>query len=351
MINDIVQFSNFLKCLKEAHCLGNVILVGSWSEYLYQTFISDFTAEMATIDLDFLVPDLNKPEEKSKISEIAKQYGFEYSEKGDPAYSIFTGKDGFEVEFLSELKGDGINKNSFSNMGVKTQQLRHLNLLQDFTRFATFNHLTVRVPEPEAYCLQKMIINADRLGQGKFTSDQKKISNIIPYLNPSIVAIIYDSLTEKEKNRVNSYIKSYLDKQDIYEMFNIEKTNGFVASTTFDSGIQDVAFLMRATKRNEAKIYIANNESEIEKVLAESTRLRSQIAEKLEWLLASTDKKEEAKTYIYMKLSKQGIHSPENVIDGILDSIHRTEKEKSTDILKQDDDEPEPSDSTDEYDM
>lgn len=351
MINDIAQFSNFLKCLKEAHCLGNVILVGSWSEYLYQTFISDFTAEMATVDLDFLIPDLNQPEEKRSISEIAKHYGFEYSEKGEPAFSVFTGQDGFEVEFLSELKGDGINKNAFSNIGVKTQQLRHIHILQNYTRFVSFNKMIVRVPEPEAYCLQKMIINSERLEQGKITSDQKKIKNIIPYLNTSIVAIIYDSLTEKEKARVNIYIKAHLNKLDIYELFNIEREHGFTATPDFESGIHDIAALMRATKRNESKLSVAADDKELDKLLAESTKLRGQIAEKIEGLLASTDKKEEAKSYIYMKLSKQGIHSPENVIDGILDSFHSMEKEKSTDILKHDDDEPEPSDSTDEYDV
>lgn len=325
MINDIVQFSNFLKCLKEAHCLGNVILVGSWSEYLYQTFISEFTAEMATVDLDFLIPDLNQPEEKRSISEIAKHYGFEYSEKGEPAFSVFTGQDGFEVEFLSELKGDGINKKAFSNIGVKTQQLRHIHILQNFTRFVSFNKMTVRVPEPEAYCLQKMIINSDRLEQGKVTSDQKKIKNIIPYLNPSIVTIIYDALTEKEKARVNKYIKTHLNKLDIYELFNIEREHGFIATPDFESGIHDIAAMMRATKKNESKLSVALDDKEIDKLLAESTKLRGQISKAMNELLATTDDKEEAKTYIYIQLSKQGIHSPESVIDNIVESEQKKE--------------------------
>ncbi len=315
MINDIEQFSRFIKCLKEAQCLGSVILVGSWSEFLYETIISNFSAEMATVDLDFLIPDLHQPEEKKSISAIAKQYGFEYSEKGEPAYTIFIGQDGFEVEFLSEKRGDGLNQNVMSNIGVKTQQLRHVHLLQNFTRFVKFEHMTIRVPEPEAYCLQKMIINAERIVQGKTVSDQKKINNLVPHLNSSIVGIIYETLTENEKKQVNTYITKNFNKQDVYDLFNIETEKGFIATSEFNSCISDIAVIMRLIKRNDNALKQALDDKTMDKLLQEATKLHEQLADKLNNLMSSTDYKEDAKAYITMQLSKQGIHSPDDVID------------------------------------
>ena len=67
------------------------------------------------------------------------------------------------------------------------------------------------------------------------------------------------------------------------------------------------------------------DDKEIDKLLAESTKLRGQISKALNELLATTDDKEEAKTYIYIQLSKQGIHSPESVIDNIVESEQKKE--------------------------
>lgn len=319
MINDVDQFKNFLECLKEAKCLGNVILIGSWSEHLYESCIENFQANMATIDLDFLIPDLNQPEEKIRLSSIAEKYGFEYSEKGEPAYSVFTGKDGFEVEFISELRGDGIrDPKASSNLGVKTQPLRHVRLLKDFTDILSYRNVMVRVPMPEAYCLQKMIVNSDRLLSGKTVSDQKKIENIVPFLNAAKVSMIFDTLAQKEKDRVNAYVKAHYKKNDIYELFNIEQERGFVPTPELDSKINDLATYMRKVKQNDNKFLTITDDKSLEKLLKEQTDLRSRISKLLNESLTQTELKEDAKEYILMKLSKLGIHSPKEILGSLI---------------------------------
>ena len=56
-------FWKFIKLLHDNDLLQHVELIGSWCEYLYAQsgYLSDFTANLRTIDVDFLVKNLSRP--------------------------------------------------------------------------------------------------------------------------------------------------------------------------------------------------------------------------------------------------------------------------------------------------
>lgn len=48
------QFDEFLEVLREAKCIDNVLIIGSWAEYIYEQtdYLKDFHPPTGTRDLD-----------------------------------------------------------------------------------------------------------------------------------------------------------------------------------------------------------------------------------------------------------------------------------------------------------
>ena len=158
------DFLLFLDCLKAARCLNDVMIIGSWAEYVYQrsSLLDGFEPEMKTTDADILIRNLRRPPEPVNIVKIAKEKGFEYREDYQTGCSKLFKGDEFEVQFLINQRGDGNTKLPRTNIGVNAEQLTHLDVLKDFPIICVVNETAFIVPAPEAYILQKMIINHER---------------------------------------------------------------------------------------------------------------------------------------------------------------------------------------------
>lgn len=204
------EFFKFLKCLKDSNCLDSVIVIGSWAEYLYDKtgVLKDFEPAIQTIDVDFLIPNINKPRDKANLISTAKEAGFIYYEDSITATSRFIGEDNFEIEFLVNQVGDGSKKLPRTTIGVNAQQLTHLGLLKKYLLKVEVSGFNLFVPEPEAYVLHKMIINERRgIKAGK---DRQKIEYLYPFLEELRLKEIEETLTKKEKNMIKAYKEKYL---------------------------------------------------------------------------------------------------------------------------------------------
>ena len=199
------EFYRFLECLRDAGCLEHVVVIGSWAEYLYYKsgLLQGYVPAMQTIDVDFLISNLNRPRNKSELVSIARERGFLYEEERSTGVSRFIGMDNFEVEFLIQQRGSGAEPLPRTKIGVNAQQLTHLSILNKNQMTVRFERMPVQVPVPEAYVLQKMIVNEQR--GYKREKDIEKIRAIYPLLDTEEYRRIKNSLTKKEQKLVDTF--------------------------------------------------------------------------------------------------------------------------------------------------
>ncbi len=77
-----MYFTEMIDILHASNALNNVILVGSWAEYIYEkeNILKDFTSYAKTTDIDFLLNDDSKATKPQNIVAHAKERGFVYNE-------------------------------------------------------------------------------------------------------------------------------------------------------------------------------------------------------------------------------------------------------------------------------
>ena len=199
------EFLRFLKCLQEADCLDEIIIIGSWAEYLYDkcNVIENYEAKIQTIDLDVLIPEVNRNKQKLPLIEICKREGYIYDEDRITGASRLIGRENFEIEFLTPQVGDGTRKIPRTKLGVNAQQISHLSLLKKYTIKISFNGMKIRVPTPEAYVLQKMVVNEMRGIKAK--KDRLHIERIMPHLDDIKLNECKTNLTKKESTMFSRY--------------------------------------------------------------------------------------------------------------------------------------------------
>ena len=194
---DAKEFELFLDVLDEAGCLGDLIIIGSWAEYIYDKadMLHGFRAGFKTMDADFYIPQLNtKPVEG--LRSIASAHGFTMEPDYITGATKFVSKEHFEIEFLTAQNGDGKDQKVKSSIGVTAQPLTHIDILGKYSTFATYDQRAVRVPEPEAYFLHKLIVNGRRGDKAK--ADREKLKNLFPYINEAKANVMLKTLTGRE---------------------------------------------------------------------------------------------------------------------------------------------------------
>lgn len=202
-------FWKFIKLLNDNDLLQYVEVVGSWCEYLYAQsgYLQDFTANLRTLDVDFLVKNMRKPGKKVSLSTIAATNGYTID------HDILTGTtkiytpDLMEIEFLIEQKDAGADPVLETNIGVTAQALRHMDLLKKFSVDLNVFEMNITVPVPEAYVIHKIIINKKR-GK-KAEKDRQAIERLMPFTDKRKFEEIIESLTKSEKKTVEEYLRSF----------------------------------------------------------------------------------------------------------------------------------------------
>jgi hypothetical protein len=212
------DFWEFIKLLYDNSLLEHVIVIGSWAEYLYaqSAILPGFTANLRTLDIDFLVKNMRKPSPQVNIATLAKEAGYTIDHDVlDGTTKIYT--PGFmEIEFLIAQQGSGEKSILSTNLGVKAQALRHMTILKEYTVKIHLFNMEISVPQPEAYILHKIVINNER-GK-KAEKDNAAIATMLPFLKKEQVGIIYQHLAKKEQKTVITFFQEHakLDWRHIY---------------------------------------------------------------------------------------------------------------------------------------
>ena len=204
------QLLKLLKVFSDNGFSDYLILIGSWAEYMYMaaSILPDYEAVIRTLDVDFLVKNLRKPNPPMSILGLAKDEGFFVEEDCLTGVTRLLTTDGFEVEFLITQKGKGEHAALKTNLGITAQALRHLELLNNNTTTVEYLGINVTVPEPEAFVLHKMIINSER--KDKMEKDQLVINRMYRHLDKEKFDVLRDKLTKKEQKAVNVYLDTII---------------------------------------------------------------------------------------------------------------------------------------------
>lgn len=198
-------FLRFVRLLYDYNLLEQVIVIGSWAEFVYAQagLLPGFEANLRTLDVDFLIRNMRRPAKPVNIIYLAKEKGYLVEHDVMTKATKLISPDLMEIEFLISQQGSGVTPVIPTNLGVMAQALRHLNVLRDNTVVAELLDMQIHVPCPEAYVIHKMVISGSR-GK-KAEKDRAAILRLMPYINSDVFRTIYDQLTKKERLAVDGF--------------------------------------------------------------------------------------------------------------------------------------------------
>lgn len=199
---------HLLKVLHDNKVLDHVVLVGSWSEYVYAMsgILPGFTANLRTVDMDFLVKNLRRPTAPVDVAALAKEEGYSIGHDTLTGTTKLVSPGGLEVEFLIPKKGSGSEQVLQTNLGVVAQSLWHMSAVVSNAITANVLGMQLQVPCPEIYVLTKMIINEDRKPE-KQLKDARSVQKLLPYLDYEKLDALFIASTKKEQARVRAFIE------------------------------------------------------------------------------------------------------------------------------------------------
>ena len=209
-------FWETIRVLDRNKILGYVVLVGSWAEYIYEIsgYLEGFEANLKTRDIDFLIRNINKPRKKISVIEVLEKEGFYTSvDYISGVFKFIKGKD-LEIEFLARELGKGQSESyKVPAFGIKAEGLRYTGMLVENSMIIEVKNVRLIVPTPQAYLLQKIIINSQR--KNKAEKDYLGIENLLENIKTSEsesrkLKDLYMRLPRKQKKIVEEFLDANL---------------------------------------------------------------------------------------------------------------------------------------------
>lgn len=199
------EFWELIDLLNKAEALEHLIVIGSWAEYIYEeaNLINNFKAELKTRDINLMIKNKNKPRKAIDLISIFKEAGYTVDRNILTDKTQILTTDRLEIEFLLTKVGPGLESTMKTNLGVTAETLRDIKILKDNTIRVPVRGYIIIVPIPEAYVLQKILINKER--KNKIEKDRKAINNLLQYLSIDILKSIYNGMTKKQKKIIGIY--------------------------------------------------------------------------------------------------------------------------------------------------
>jgi len=192
-------FLQILRRFDREGILDHVMIIGSWCLPLYRAVLSEAKAlpALRTLDVDFLIPDQSSIRREVDVPSVLEELGFVQTHYASSEWTVYDHPE-LRVEFLVPELGKGSDKaRKIKKLHVNAQGLRYLNLLAGYPRKLSYAGLTVLVPEPAAFALQKLMISERRRGE----KGQKDLESAIAVLD-------YVRTHPKEWKRMKEILKN-----------------------------------------------------------------------------------------------------------------------------------------------
>jgi hypothetical protein len=181
----VVKFEllySVLSSLHKAGVLTDCILIGSWCQDFYRHLWGNpFQIPAATTtDADLLVPKKMKFKLSADIAAIMEKNGFKIDIHHSGLMKFI--HEDFKFEFLTEAgaKSDE-TVYKFKNLNLTAQELHFMNIPVAYNFVIPFRDIFIRLPEPEAFALHKLIVSQRRLKPEKREKDLAAASGLFEY--------------------------------------------------------------------------------------------------------------------------------------------------------------------------
>ena len=213
-----------LRRLNKVGVLNKIIIIGSWCIYFYKSYFSDvdYSSSIRTRDIDLLIPIPAKFKKKVDIPELLKDLGFiiDFHAKG----YIRLNHPELIIEFLVPERGKGRDKPyPLPELGLNAIALRFLDFLIENSIKVKVDKLTLNVPHPAAFALQKLIISSRRMKIEKELKEKQEAIRIINCLiakgEEGIIKRLFDSMPKKWRTKAKKALQDYEEK-DILDFLN-----------------------------------------------------------------------------------------------------------------------------------
>jgi hypothetical protein len=226
MKNDfqLEEIKRFVSVLSKHKVSDQMILIGSWATYFYQSIWPTYQPTIRTTDMD-LYTGFAISGHKVDLPKILKdnQYLVE-TKNGSYQHYIFTTR-GFEIEFVTHLRRSQNPVFLVKNLNVNAVPLPHhekVTMDQNFT-YQFEGGSVIRIIRPSLYVIMKLLINRNRRKE-KSEKDLDSIQSIIPFL-------IQD---QKELDAFKKTIDTLSNAQIKRCLKSIEKGNLYMLTTYFE---------------------------------------------------------------------------------------------------------------------
>lgn len=215
-----------LQRLQEKSVLDGLVIVGSWCQYYYR-ILFDNALEIPlirTMDIDFLVPNPSKFETSVDVSDLLNALGFDSDFDYSTGLVKYVHPD-LEIQFLTPALGRVKDMPyEIKHLNINAEGLTYMKMLQDYKFSMTHDGITVWLPEPEAFCLHKLLISQKRKNPAKKEKDLMAAISIgefcLEYENHrDRLKSIYDHMPKKWQKAVSGILK-----ESSVEMFSFLTT-------------------------------------------------------------------------------------------------------------------------------
>jgi hypothetical protein len=170
-----------LRRLESAGILQHIVLVGSWCTLFYKEYFegTSYAPLLKTRDIDLLIPEPSRIKTKVDIADLLKEMGFVVGFTGSQGYIRLEHPE-LIVEFLVPEKGKSTDKPyPLPQLGVNAQALRFLDFLSERTITVHIQGMTITLPHPVHFALQKLIILQRRADRAKSSKDEEAAQRIL----------------------------------------------------------------------------------------------------------------------------------------------------------------------------
>ncbi|MFH1452564.1 MAG: GSU2403 family nucleotidyltransferase fold protein [Armatimonadota bacterium] len=178
-----------------------VELIGSWCFHLYQKHLGAKSFPLRTQDVDFLIPNPFRGKEHLDFIKQLKGLGF-YSDFNKDG-SLFLWNEELKVEFITPEKGRGADAAiRIKKLGFNAIPLRYVNLLLEKPILIEEDGIKVLVPNPNNFCLHKLIIASRRRKIDKSLKDLQQAVCTSVIVDARETQKIFKSLPDKWKKAI-----------------------------------------------------------------------------------------------------------------------------------------------------
>jgi|LakMenE01Jun11ns_1017448.scaffolds.fasta_scaffold9718114_2 hypothetical protein len=176
------EIKRFVSLLSEHKINEEVILIGSWATYFYQSIWPKYQAIIRTTDIDFYT-GFKIGSAQVDLPEILKKNNYMVDVKNGTYNNLIFNTRGFEIEFVTHLRRDQKTVFLVKSLNIKAVPLpHHEKITLDQTIVYQFGTKSIiRIIRPSLYVVLKLIINRNRPKE-KGEKDLESIRSITPFL-------------------------------------------------------------------------------------------------------------------------------------------------------------------------